>query len=287
MKVSGFVYLDGRLVPAKTATISVFDRGLLYADGLLETLRVYGGRPFALERHLERLAASARFLAIPVPKVDWAPAIGELLRRNRMRDAWVRITLTRGPWARGLKPPETPSPTVLITTGTIDPAIASMQSRGVRLTPVPFCRDPFLAAHKTLNYLPGILAKAAATQAEAYDALFTEAKRRVLETTTANLFAWKGEQLWTPKLGVLPGITRALVVETARARGVRVRERAFSVRELTLADEAFVTSSLVEILPVVAVAGVRIGNGRPGPRTRMLRNAFRHLRHSALRKLIR
>jgi len=283
MKVTGFVYLGGRVVAARSARVSVFDRGLLYADGVLETLRAYGGRLFALERHLERLAASAAFLEIPLPELDWGKTIDRLLRRNRLKsgDAWVRITLTRGPADRGLAPPARPSPTVLITTGKIDPDVASLQRRGVWLVPVPFRRDPFLAAHKTLNYLPGILARAAATRAGAYDALFTDDKGRVLETTTANVFVWKGTQLWTPKQGMLPGITRALVMELARARGIRVRERAVSVRELTLADEAFITSSLVEILPVVGVAEVRIRSGQPGPRTRALRGALRRLRGRA------
>lgn len=277
MTAHGFVYLDGRIVPAKTAAVSVFDRGLLYGDGLLETLRVYGGRPFALERHLERLAASAAFLEIPFPPLSWAAAIEQLLRRHRLRDAWVRITLTRGPSARGLNPPPRVTPTLLITAGKIDPVIASLRRRGVRIVPVPFSRDPFLAAHKTLNYLPGILAKAAATRAGADEGLFTDPKRRVLETSTANIFVWKGEELWTPKQGVLAGITRGLVIETARAQGTRVRERTFSVRELTLADEAFLTSSLAEILPVVEVADARIGKGKPGPRTRLLHAAFSEL----------
>lgn len=280
MKTSGFVYLDGRIVAASSARISVFDRGLLYGDGLHETLRAYGGQPFALARHLVRLTTSAAFLEIPVPEVDWAAAISKVLRRSRLStsEAWVRITLTRGSGARGLALPERPSPTVLIAAGKVDPAIASLQRRGVRLVPVPFGRAPFLAAHKTVNYLPGILAKAAATRAGAYDALFTDDRGHVLETTTANLFARRGAQLWTPKQGVLPGVTRALVIELAKARGIRIRERALSLRELTRADEAFLTSSLVEILPVVGVAEVRIGDGRPGPMTRELRQAFRRAR---------
>jgi branched-chain amino acid aminotransferase len=281
MTATGFVYLDGRIVAAKSARISVFDRGLLYSDGVLETLRAYRGKPYALERHLERMTASAAFLEIPIPAVDWSSTITEIVRRNRLSagDAWVRITLTRGPGARGLALPLRPTPTVLITAGKVDAEIALLQRRGARLITVPFRRDPLLAAHKTLNYLPGILAKAVATRAGVYDALFTDDRERVLETTTANVFAWKGEQLWTPKLGVLPGVTRALVIELARSRGVRVRERSFSVLELTLADEVFVTSSLVEILPVVRVGEVRIGNGAPGPRTRELRSAFRLHRH--------
>ncbi len=281
MKSSGVVYLDGAFVAGESARISVFDRGL-YADGLLETVRAYGGRPFALDRHIERLTASAEFLEIPVPAVEWLPAIGKVLRRNGLErsDAWIRITLTRGPAPRGLAMPRQPRPTLMITAGKVDPTIASLQRRGVRLVTVPFCRDPFLAAHKTLNYLPGILAKAVATRAGAYDGLFTDHKGRVLEATTANLFVWKGDELWTPKEGMLPGVTRALVMKLARDRGVHLRERAISVRELIQANEAFLTSSVVEILPVVGIAEDRVGNAKAGPRTRMLSQAFRAMRRT-------
>lgn len=275
-QISGFVYLNGRIVAAKEASISPFDRGFLYADGLLETIRVYDGRPFELGTHLLRLVGSATFLEIPVPPVKWASVIAELLRRNELSDAWVRITLTRGLAERGLDLPKEPSPTVLITAGEIDPGIALRQRLGVRLVTVPFCRDPNLAAHKTLNYLPGVLAKAAATRASAYDALFTDARGRLFETTTANFFLLKGMELWTPKRGVLPGVTRALVIKAARNQGLRVSERTLTLRELAGADEAFITSSLVEILPVLAVDGIRIGTRR-GLRTRQLQWDYHEL----------
>jgi branched-chain amino acid aminotransferase len=276
MKAAGFVHLNGRIVAAKTAAISPFDRGFLYADGLLETLRAYNGQAFALERHVGRLSASAEFLEIPVPAVSWAAAVARLLQRNRLTDAWVRITLTRGPATRGLDIPKRQTPTLLIAAGCIDPAIASRQRRGVRLVSVPHRRDPYLAAHKTLNYLPAILARTAAARAGAYDALFTDARGGVFETTTANIFVVRGDEISTPREGVLPGVTRALVIAASRELGFRVRERPFTLGELAGADEAFLTSSLVEVLPVLAVDDVRIGAKR-GPRTRQLQSAYRRL----------
>jgi branched-chain amino acid aminotransferase len=273
MKPSGFVSINGRIVAAGNARVSAFDRGLLYGDGLLETLRCYSSKPFALDRHIERLYASAAFLGIPIPKVDWNDTIDSLLKRNRLgrAQAWIRITLTRGCGERGLASPPRPSPTVLITAGRIDPSIASIQRRGVRLVPVPFGRDPVLAAHKTLNYLSGVLAKDIATRAGAYDALFTDDRGCVLETTTANIFVFKGAELWTPKKGILPGVTRALALDIARRQRIHVRESSFTLRELIRGDEAFLTSSLVEVVPLVGIADVRIGSGRPGPRTREMR----------------
>lgn len=276
MKAARTVYLNGRFVAADTAGINASDRGFLYGDGLFETLRVYDAHPFALESHLSRLAASAAFVQLPVPAVKWAAVIAKLLRRNELSDAWVRITLSRGVSERGLDLPKAPSPTLLITAGGIDPAVATRQRRGVRLVTVPFRRDPYLAPHKTLNYLPGVLGKAAATRAGVYDALFTDARGRLFETTTANIFVLKGTELRTPGSDVLPGVTRALVIEAAEKQGLRVRERPLSLRELAGADEAFVTSSIVEVLPVLAVDQMRIG-ARPGPRTRQLQQAYRDL----------
>jgi branched-subunit amino acid aminotransferase/4-amino-4-deoxychorismate lyase len=278
MSAASFVFINGRVDAAEKARISVLDRGLLYGDGLLETLRCCEGEPFALELHLDRLRTSAAFFGITVPPTDWRRAIDLLLRRSRLQrgDAWLRITLTRGPGPRGLDPPVRPSPTLLMTAGKLDPAIAVRQRRGIRLVPVPFRRDPFLAAHKTLNYLPAILAKTCALETGADDALFTQG-RRVLETTSANIFVWRGEELWTPRHGVLPGITRKLVIEAARADNVVVRQRSITLDDLAAAPEAFVTSSVAGVVPIVAVAGGAIGRGRRGPRTLRVQTACAQL----------
>jgi branched-subunit amino acid aminotransferase/4-amino-4-deoxychorismate lyase len=140
---------------------------------------------------------------------------------------------------------------------------------------VPFGRDPVLAAHKTLNYLSGVLAKELARRAGAYDALYTVDGSRVLETTTANVFVFEEEELWTPKNGVLPGVMRALVLAIARGQGIRVRERSFTLHELTRGEEAFLTSSLVEVLPLLRVGDELIGGGRPGRRTRQMQAGVR------------
>jgi branched-chain amino acid aminotransferase len=275
-----FVHVNGRLLSGARASISVFDRGLLYGDGLFETLRAYRGKVFALDQHLLRLQSSARFLGIRVPHRAWLTDIAALLTRNRLlaTDARVRITVTRGVAAPGLVPPHGIRPMTIITTDPVEPAVARAQQRGVRVALVPFARDGFLAEHKVLNYLPGVLGKVIAARHKAFEGVFVDAQGHITEGTTSNVFVWHGKRLLTPPAaGILPGLTRRMIIEAAVADGVRVTERPLSGKDLFDADEAFLTSSVIEVVPIIAVEGRNIGGATVGPRTQRLQHLYRQI----------
>ena len=286
-RTTPFVQLNGRFVPAQQARISVFDRGLLYGDGLFETLRAYRGRPFALHEHLVRLQASADFLGLVVPRRPWRRDIESLLKRNGLvtTDAWVRITVTRGVGARGLLPPARPRPALITMAGTLDPAIARVQRFGARVALIPFAHHGFLAEHKVLSYLPGVLGKVMAARHEAFEGLFVNTDGHITEGTTTNVFAWRGRRLCTPPIaGILPGLTRRLVIKLAVTDGVRVSESPLTADDLLDADEAFLSSSLVEVVPITTVNARNIGNGTVGPRTQRVQQLYRQTVDQAFAK---
>ncbi len=273
------VSLNGRLVPAARAKISVFDRGFLYGDGLFETLRSYRGALVALDDHLLRLKSSAAFFGIPVPDRPWAEEIRELLLDNDLlsQDASVRITVTRGPGVPGLLPPTRVEPTVLMVAAPVAPEVVQQQRAGINVTLLPFAKSGFLAEHKLLNYVPAILGRLIAQAQQAQEALYAEGGW-ISEGTTSNLFLWRGGKLLTTPLhGLLPGVTRRWVSEIAAAKSLPLLERPISVRALKSADEAFLTASVVEVLPVVRVEGQPIGTGRVGPITRKIQRFYRQL----------
>jgi branched-subunit amino acid aminotransferase/4-amino-4-deoxychorismate lyase len=271
------VWLNGRIVDASRALLPITERGFLYGDGLFETVRAYGGRPFLLARHVARLRSGARMLAIPAPGATsyWARAVGRILAANGIADAAVRLTVTRGT-AAGLDPPDHPRPTVLVQARGLDPALPAAQTSGINVCLLPFARGsgPFVGL-KTLGYLPAVLARRDARRRKAYDGLYVTDDGDVTEATTANFFAWQDNRLRTPGQGILRGITRDLVATLARRVGLRVEEGPIHRTALRGAQEMFLTSSVVEILPVVRVDDRKIGTGAPGPITRLLQEAYR------------
>jgi branched-chain amino acid aminotransferase len=278
MSRDGYVFLNGRFVAAARASVSVYDRGLLYGDGLFETLRAYNGKVFALDEHLERLAGSARVLGLPVPSYDWRPLIAELLRCNLLQrcDAWVRITLTRGPADPIVLPPVPPRPTTIVMVKPIDPTLAAKQRRGVAVTLLPYSRHGFIPEHKSLNYLPAVVGKVLAARHGAYDGIFVRGEHFITEGTTSSLFVVQGKSLWTTPIGgILPGVTRRRVLDLAERARLRTLERDLTTTDLLEADEAFLTSSISEIMPIVEVDQTRIGKGQPGPVTRKLQKLYR------------
>jgi D-amino acid aminotransferase len=274
------VLLNGRFVPAARAQISVLDRGLQYGDGVFETLRAYRGAPFALDAHVARLRRSAEFLGIRVPRRSWERDIDLLLRRNRLTrsDAWVRITLTRGVGPRGLLPPARATPTVIGLAGALSPSIAEAQRHGVRVALLPFARHGFLAEHKVLNYLPGVLGRVMAARHDAFEGIFVNDDAKVTEGTTTNVFVWQRGRLLTPPIdGILPGLTRRMILEAAAADGAHVLERSLAANDLVDADEAFLTSSVIEVVPIIAVNARRVGAGKVGPRTQRIQEIYRQI----------
>jgi branched-chain amino acid aminotransferase len=279
------VWIDGRRCPHGAAHVSALDRGLTLADGLFETMRAYDGVPFRLDAHLARIAAGAATLEIPLPprmRDTVLAAVGDASATGG-RDQGVRLTVTRGPGAAGAAPP-TPAatPTVIVAVGPLPHFPPSLYSAGLTAHVASGRRNEraMTAGLKTLAYTDSVAALIEARRADADDALFLDTEGHCSEAASSNLFAVAaGGTLLTPPLscGALPGITRAAVIELAGARGVRVDERAFGLAELLDAREAFLTSSLREIAPLVRVDGRALGDGAPGPLTRDLMAAFQAL----------
>ena len=278
--VGAYVHLNGRVLPAAQARVQAFDRGFLYGDGVFETVRIYRGRPFALPQHFDRMRAAATVLGLRVPKRPWAQDIAALLQRNGMAEAdgWVRITVTRGAGTPGLLPAPRLQPTVLMFTGRLAPAMKRARRDGVRVVLLPFARRGFLAELKLLDYVPGILGRRLAARRNAYEGLYVDAAGCVTEATTANVFVWNGRRLITPPVdGILPGVTRRLVIELATADGMPVVERRLKATQLLAAREAWLTSSTAEVVPIVAVDTRQVGDGTVGAQTRRLQDLYRQL----------
>lgn len=277
MMRDGYVYLNGRIVEARRATVSVYDRGLLYGDGLFETMRGYKGRPFATEEHFRRLRASAEILGLPMPDLDWHAVIGELLRKNGLtrQDTWVRLTITRGPAEPRVLPPDIAKPTTIIMVKPLEREIATHQERGVKVSLLPFSRHGFIPEHKSIGYLPAVVGKVLASHHGAYEGIFVRADHVLTEGTTTSLFLVRDKALLTAQLGgILPGVSRGLILDLARANGIPAVERDITTTDLRLADEAFLASSMIEIVPIVRVDESPLGHGKPGPLTRKLQKLY-------------
>jgi len=286
----GHVWVDGRLLPAEGAHLSVFDRGFQLGDGVFETLRVRGGRPTELEEHLARLRRSADGLGIELPDAldRQIPAgIAELLTAEGLGgpegDASVRITVSRGVFVgRGLLPPdEHPDPTIAIQAWPVPPTPAAHLEQGLHLVASRVRRDPEnpLSALKTISRADYVYARVEARSAGADDALFLTTDGFLSEATSANVFLIRGEELATPALGcaILPGTTRSWILRWAEVVGLAPQEAWLTTRDLADADEAFISSSVAGILPVTRFEGAPIGDGRPGNwtlRARADREAF-------------
>jgi len=270
------VYLNGSFVDAQEAAVSAFDRGLLYGDGLFETMRAYRGRVFRIGDHVQRMTNSARALRIPLntepSEIDGV--VRELLEMNGLGDAYVRMTLTRGVHTGDLGLDTGQDPTFLVTTREYHGYSERLYSHGMRLTLAAAVRHSAspLGRHKTLNYLENLFARDAAKSAGFDEILFFDENGCVVECATSNVFFVRNGDVCTPsaEMNLLPGITRSVVMELARWSGRKVLERKWPFEELQQADEVFLTNSLMEIMPVSEVAGAKIGGGTPGEVTRQL-----------------
>jgi len=279
------VWLNGRWLAAEEARVSALDRGLLHGDGVYDTWRTYDGRPFAVALHVRRLAAAARRLGLPPPG---PPALWErrsrlLVARNHLADAAVRLTLTRGAAGETLVPERRRPPTLLLTVRPLPDDLAARQRDGVRVVALTFPRDaaPAWGGLKLIGHPGAVLGRSIATRHHAAEALYVNGAREVTEATTANVFICERDAVVTPPLsaGILPGVTRALVLALARRSGLTVREVAIPLIRLRRAREVFLTASTTEILPVIRVDDRTVGDGKPGAITRLLQ--ARYARHVA------
>ncbi|OPZ16438.1 MAG: Branched-chain-amino-acid aminotransferase [candidate division BRC1 bacterium ADurb.BinA364] len=276
------IYLDGQFVDQAEAKISVFDHGLLYGDGIFEGIRVYQGCIFRLREHLERLYSSAKYLMLDVPLAfdDLIAATVETVRRNALRDGYIRLVVTRGVGDLGLAPWKCKKASIFIIAAGITLYPAELYEKGLDIVTVPTRRnnpDALNPRVKSLNYLNNIMAKIEGRLAGVEEALMLDAAGYVAECTGDNIFLIQKGVLRTPPvyLGALKGITRDCVIELARQEGLEVREEPFTRFEVYDSDECFLTGTAAEAIPVVKVDGRPIGDGKPGPVTRRLIAKFR------------
>lgn len=266
------VYLNGEFVPYAKALIPVEDRGNLFADGVYEVVRLYGGRPLAMQAHMERLERSAA--EIRLPEVDYAAlakAALELAARNKVGDGTLYIHISRGAAPRNHLFPQGVQPTVFVTARGLARPEASYREEGVACITTPDIRW-HRCDIKTVGLLPNVLAKQAARDAGAFDAIFIRDDGVVTEATSANVFAVADGQIVThPENNlILPGITRRLVLALAQEAGIPAAFRAIVNDELATVDELFISGTTTEVMPVVRVDGRPVGDGRPGPVTRRI-----------------
>lgn len=281
------VYVDGQFVDEDAAKVSVFDHGFLYGDGVFEGIKAYNGRIFALGEHVERLYASAASLqiAIPIPQEAMRAAILETVRRNGLRDAYIRPVVSRGRGSLGLDPRSCAKASVVIIVDaeTRHPEAAGASApKGIRVISSVIRRnapDVLSPRIKSTNYLNNILAKLQANAVGVQDAIFLNEQGLVCELTGDNLFVVKGRRVITPPLwcGLLDGVTRRTLLRLAAEAGFEPAEEPLTLHDLYTGDECFCTATRIEVLPIVWVDGRTIGDGRPGPVTAKLTQAFLEL----------
>ena len=276
------IYIDGEFLPQAEAKVSVFDHGLLYGDGVFEGIRSYNGRVFKLDEHLERLYDSAKsiMLQIPIPIETMKEKVLETLRLNHLREAYIRLVVTRGVGDLGLDPDKCPKPSIIIIADKISLYPPKFYEEGLEIVTVSVRRNYAEAVNpriKSLNYLNNILAKIEGKQAGAEEVLMLSAEGYVAECSGDNIFWVKNEILVTPPvhMGILEGVTRNSVIDLAREAGMQVEERVFTRHDLYIADEIFLTGTAAEVIPVVKVDQRVIGDGQPGKVTQKLITAFR------------
>jgi branched-chain amino acid aminotransferase len=278
---TGKVSIDGRIVDSADARVSVFDRGFLYGDSVFEVYRTYGGVPFAERAHLERLARSAELLMIPMP-VSLEQLAGEV---HATLDAagkgpwYVRVVITRGSGPLTYDPSTATAPLRVIIVAPLNVPPAEHYEVGIAVALLSASRptdDARAAGAKASNYLANLLAVHEAKQKGAQEALMLGKHGQILEGASSNLFIVKDGRVRTPEPqpGILVGITRASVLQAARREGIVVEEGEIRPEDLFCADEAFITSSIREVMPVVSAEGHAIGSGTPGPMTRRLHQGY-------------
>jgi branched-chain amino acid aminotransferase len=276
------VYMNGKFLPKEQAVVSVFDHGFLYGDGIYETLRAYDGMVFKMDGHMKRLQRSADAMHIKLPaSVDGiAAAVYDTMRENALKDAFVRIHISRGPGEIGLDPDLCSEPTFVIVANQFHDYPPELFENGVKVAVVgtrrnhPDCINP---AIKSTNSLNNIFAKIEAKKAGAYEGIMLNHEGLVAEGTICNVFIVKKGKVLTPPLntGILEGVTRDLIIKLAKGNQIPLSEEPFTEADLMQADEAFISNTTMEIMPVTQAGGSVIGGGVPGSTTRKLMQAYK------------
>lgn len=279
------VYLNGKLVDKKEAKISVFDHGFLYGDGVFEGIRSYNCLIFKLEEHIDRLFESAHsiILNVPLSKKELLKKIVNTLKANKLKDAYIRVVVSRGEGDLGLDPRKCRgNETVIVITDKIVFYPKELYDKGMEIITVPTIRNVPEALNpqiKSLNYLNNILAKIEAINSGYQEALMLDHLGYITECTGDNIFAVKKGELYTPPqcMGTLRGITRDTVLDIAKKLKITTHEHVLTRHELYISKECFLTGTAAEIIPVVKVDGRKIGDSRPGKITGIIMKEFKKL----------
>jgi len=278
------VYMDGAYCPKSQAKVSVFDHGLLYGDGIFEGIRAYSNSVFKLKEHIDRLYRSAHMimLQIPITKEEMMQAVLGTLRKNELKNSYIRLVVTRGVGDLGLDPRKCSKPTIIVITDTIALHKSEAKEKGVTAMVSWVKRDPVDATSheiKSLNYLNSILAKIEANISGVDEAICLDKNGFVCEGVAENIFIAKDGKLFTPPsyTGALPGITAEEVIKLARRLGYDVKDKNITPYELFNAEEVFFTGTGAEIVPVREINKRAINDGKPGLITRRLMSEFAKL----------
>ena len=274
------IYYNGDFVPKSEATTSVYDHGFLYGDGVFEGIRAYNGRVFKLREHVDRLYDSAKAIAlnIPISREEMEEAILETLRKNNLTDAYIRPIVSRGVGDLGLDPRKCPKPNIYIISQEWGAMYGDLYEVGLTGVTVSVRRnscDSLSPNIKSLNYLNNILAKIEANEKGGDEAIFFDQNGYLSEGSGDNIFIIKNGKVYTPPtINNLKGITRATAIDLLADMGIETHVENLGMFDLYTADEIFVTGTAAEAAPLVKVDGRPIGNGKPGPVTKKMVEAF-------------
>ena len=281
------IYIDGEFFSREDAKVSVFDHGLLYGDGIFEGIRFYNGRVFRLTEHLERLWDSAKAICLNIPMTlpELQAATLETIRRNELRDGYIRLLVTRGVGNLGLSPDRCPKASVIIIASSIQLYPKEKYDVGMEMVTCATRRSSpgaLSPAVKSLNYLNNILAKIEANHAGADEGLMLNEEGYVAECTGDNIFVLKRGEITTPPIadGALRGITRDVVFEICAELRQPIREARMTRYDVYTADECFLTGTAAEVIAAIKLDTRAIGQGRPGPVTGRIVQRFRELTQS-------
>lgn len=278
------IYMNGEFVKKEDAKVSVYDHGFLYGDGVFEGIRSYNGNVFRLDEHLERLYDSAKSVMLEIPHTyeEMTALVVETLRRNNLKDAYIRLVVSRGVGNLGLDPFTCEKPNVIVIAEKLSLFPKALYESGIEIVSVATRRsrsDVLSPKVKSLNYMNNILVKIEASLAGVSEALMLNDQGYVAEGSADNIFIVRKNKLLTPPgyVGALEGITRNAIMDVAAQKGYDIQEAVFTRHDVYVADEVFLTGTAAEVIAVVKVDGRVIGEGKPGPVTNDLLESFREL----------
>ncbi|MBG9788977.1 MULTISPECIES: branched-chain-amino-acid transaminase [Brevibacillus] len=276
------IYLNGEFVEKENAKISVYDHGFLYGDGIFEGIRVYNGNVFRLQEHIERLYESALsiMLVIPMKIEEMMDAVVETVRKNELRDAYIRLVISRGDGDLGLDPRSCKKANIVIIVEQLRLFPQELYETGLKIVTVPTRRnkpDALNPKIKSLNYLNNVMVRMEASMAGVSEALMLNSEGYVTEGSGDNIFLVKKGVIYTPPtyLGALDGITRQAIMDIVRELGYVIKEEPFTRHDVYIADEVFLTGTAAEVISVSEVDARIIRDGKPGPVTKQLLEEFR------------